>query len=149
MEINLKATYQLNDEQIKALFWTALTSGSIGYGMVQLDCTTSKAYEEARECAKILKAGSVEKYVEGDYYLCSEDVLTEVFMAGNLIVQEHDGFDDHTTSTPVQLEDLYHNLDKMQEDAAWILEEFARGDDDSDTHDSFLQCLLLGEIVYG
>lgn len=149
MEINLKASYQLDDDQIKALFWTALTSGSIGYGMVQLDCTTEEAYDEARECAKILKAGSVKEYVEGDYYICSEDVWTEVFMAGNLIVQEHDGFDDHTTSKPLELDDLYQNLNKMQEGEAWILEEFAKGDDDSDTHDAFLQCLLLGEIVYG
>jgi hypothetical protein len=149
MEINLKASYQLDDEQIKALFWTALTSGSIGYGMVQLDCTTEAAYDEARECAKILKAGSVEEYVEGDYYVCSEDVWTEVFMAGNLIVQECDGFDDHTTSTPVQLDDLYQNLNKMQKDESWILEDFAKGNDDGDTHDAFLQCLLLGEIVYG
>jgi hypothetical protein len=149
MELNLKATYQLDDEQIKALFWTALTSGSIGYGMVQLDCTTAAAYDEARECAKILKAGSVKEYVEGDYYICSEDVWTEIFMAGNLIVRECDVEDEHTSSTPVNLDDLYQNLNKMQFSESWILDEFAKGEDDSNTHDAFLQCLLLGEIIYG
>lgn len=148
MELNLKATYNLDDEAILALFWNSLCSGSIGYGEVQLDCTSKEAYDEAREAVKILKAGSPEEYLEGGFYISSEDVWTQVFKAGNLIVLEY-GADDQTTSVPVQLEDLYENLDSMQNNEPWILEQFAKGNDDADTHDAFLQCLLLGEIVYG
>lgn len=148
MELNLKATYNLDDEAIFALFWNSLCSGSIGYGEVDLDCTSKEAYEEAREVVKILKAGSPEEYAEGNYSICLEDVWTQIFKAGDLIVREH-GYDDQTTSTPVHLDDLYHNLNDMQEKESWILEEFAKGEDDANTHDAFLQCLLLGEIIYG
>ena len=97
---------------------------------------------------KILKAGSPKEYVEGDYYICSEDVWTQVFKAGNLIVIEY-GADDQTLSTPVTLEDVYGNLNDMQINEDWILDDFAKGNDDGNTHDAFLQCLLLGEIIYG
>lgn len=152
MDLNLtavlKPTYQLDDEAILALFWNSLCSGSIGYGEVQLDCTSKEAYEEAQEAVKILKAGSPKEYVEGDYYICSEDVWTQVFKAGNLIVIEY-GADDQTLSTPVTLEDVYGNLNDMQINEDWILDDFAKGNDDGNTHDAFLQCLLLGEIIYG
>lgn len=152
MELNLtevlKPTYLLDDEAILALFWNSLCSGSIGYGEVDLDCTSKEAYDEAREAVKILKAGSPEEYVEGDYYISVEDVWTQIFKAGNLIVREY-GHDDQTTSTPVTLEDVYGNLNEMQINEDWILDDFAKGNDDGNTHDAFLQCLLLGEIIYG
>jgi len=153
MELNLrevlKPTYLLDDEAILALFWNSLCSGSIGYGEVQLDCTSKEAYEEAQEAVKILKAGSPKEYVEGDYYICSEDVWTQIFKSGNLLVLQHAYEDDETYTMPITLEDVYGNLNEMQINEDWILDDFAKGNDDGNTHDAFLQCLLLGEIIYG
>lgn len=145
MEINLKATYNLDDEQILALFWTALTSGSIGYGCLSLDCST-EAYHTAREAVRVSKGGEPDEL----RYICIEDVLTEVLRAGKLRVLEYDEVDDsNNLIKEVGVEDLYHNLNKMQEQEPWILDEFAKQNDDANTHDAFLQYVLLGDIIYG
>jgi len=146
MDINLKATYQLDDEQILALFWNSLCSGSIGYGMISLDCDSEADYDEAREAVKILKAGSAEEYVKGDYYICSEDVWTQLFKMGKLTFVE---YDDTNSYHRLEIDDCYKHINYIQENESWILDDFAKGNDDGDTHDAFLQCLILGEIVYG
>lgn len=149
MNYNLKATYTLTDNDILALFWTALTSGSIGYGYIDFD-TDKESYEKAREAVMIRKAGSVEEFKSSDQWLCVEDVWTEVLRLGKLVVREYDDVDD--ANNPIGcfgIEDLYHNLDEMQKNEHWILEEFAKHQDDANTHDAFLQYVLLGEIVYG
>lgn len=145
MKYNLKATYTLQDSDILALFWTALTSGSIGYGCLSLDCST-EAYHTAREAVRVSKGGEPDEL----RYICIEDVLTEVLRVGKLRVLEYDGVDDsNNLIKEVGVEDLYGNLDKMQEREPWILERFAKYEDDADTHDAFLQFVLLGDIVYG
>jgi hypothetical protein len=150
MNINLTATYNLDDEQILALFWNSLCSGSIGYGSVALDCDSSETYDTARENVKILKAQSPEDYVKGDYYICREDVWTELLRMGKLQVLEYDDWtDENELKGEFGLDDLYHNLNEMQRNEPWILNEFAEGNDDANTHDAFLQCALLGDIIYG
>ena len=149
MDYKLKPTYKLTDNDIYGLFRQALTSGSIGYGVVVLDCS-KEVYNKAREAVKILKAGSPEDYVKGNYYICVEDVWTQVFKAGELLYIEHDFGDDWSgTPVPVTMDNVYDNLNRMQDNEPWILEEFYKEEDDANTHDAFLQCLLLGEIVYG
>lgn len=145
MKYNLKATYTLTDNDILALFWTALTSGSIGYGYLTLD-TDKESYNRARE---IVKKGN-EDGDEGASYVVIEDVWVEVLKMGKLVVLEYDDVDD--ANTPLgcfSVEDLYENVNKMQEEEHWILEQFAKYQDDAITHDAFLQYVFLGEIVYG
>lgn len=149
MDINLTATYNLTDENIYALFWNSLCSGSIGYGMVTLDCDSKEDYEAAREAAMVRKAGSVEAFKAGDHYLCSEDVNTELFRMGKLTFVEYDEWDDTNSYHRLDLDDCYKHLNDMQRNEPWILDEFAKGEDDGNTHDCFLQCLILGAIVYG
>ena len=149
MQYNLKATYTLTDNDILALFWTALTSGSIGYGYLSFD-TDRDSYEKAREAVMIRKAGSVEEFKKSDHWLCVEDVWVEVLRLGKLVVREYDDVDDTNNAVGcLSVEDLYDNVNKMQEEEHWILEQFAKHQDDATTHDAFLQYVLLGEIVYG
>ena len=149
MQYNLKATYTLTDNDILALFWTALTSGSIGYGYLNLD-TDKESYTKAREAVMIRKAGSVEAFKAADEYVCIEDVWVEVLRMGKLVVTEYDDVDDTNNALGCfSVEDLYNNVNKMQEEEHWILEQFAKYQDDAITHDAFLQYVFLGEIVYG
>lgn len=149
MDINLTANYKLTDENIYELFWNSLCSGSIGYGIVTLDCDSKEDYEAAREAVKILKAGSAEDYVNGDYYICSEDVWTQLLKMGKLTFVEYDEWDDTNSYHRLSIEDMRDHLHDMQRNEPWILDDFAKGEDDGDTHDAFLQCLILGAIVYG
>ena len=140
MNYNLKATYTLTDKDIFALFWTALTSGSIGYGMVSLD-TDRKTYDAVKA---YLKERS------GNDYVVIEDIWVEVFKMGKLTYTEYDDVNDcNEPLTPVTIDDCRERLEEMQQREPWILEQFARYQDDANTHDAFLQYLLLGEIVYG
>lgn len=149
MNYNLKATYSLTDEDILALFWTALTSGSIGYGYLSFD-TDKESYNKAREAVMVRKAGSVEAFKASDAWLCVEDVWVEVLRLGKLVVLEYDDVDDSNNPLGTfSVEDLYANVNKMQEEEHWILDQFAKHQDDAITHDAFLQCVLLGEVVYG
>ena len=145
MEYNLKATYTLTDNDILALFWTALTSGSIGYGYLTLD-TDKESYSKAREIVKKNDGQDPEELG----YVVIEDVWVEVLKMGKLIVCEYDDVDDTNNALGCfSVEDLYHNVNKMQEEEHWILEQFANYQDDAITHDAFLQYVFLGEIVYG
>ena len=149
MEYNLKATYTLTDNDIYSLFWTALTSGSIGYGYITLDCDRKEDYDAAREAVMVRKAGSVEEFKSSDAWLCSEDVWTELLKMGKLTFVEYDSVDDTNSYHRPSLDTMRDHLHDMQRNESWILEQFAKYQDDRDTHDAFLQCLILGEIVYG
>ena len=145
MNYNLKATYTLTDNDILALFWTALTSGSIGYGYLTLD-TDKETYNKAREIVK--KNNDQDPDELG--YVVIEDVWVEVLKMGKLVVREYDDVDDTNNAIGCfGVEDLYHNVNEMQENEHWILEQFAKYQDDAITHDAFLQYVFLGEIVYG
>ena len=145
MQYNLKATYTLTDNDILALFWTALTSGSIGYGYLTLD-TDKEIYNKAREIVK--KNNNQDPDELG--YVVIEDVWVEVLKMGKLVVREYDDVDDTNNAIGCfGVEDLYHNVNEMQQNEHWILEQFAKYQDDAITHDAFLQYVFLGEIVYG
>lgn len=145
MQYNLKATYTLTDNDILALFWTALTSGSIGYGYLTLD-TDKETYNKAREIVK--KNNNQDPDELG--YVVIEDVWVEVLKMGKLVVREYDDVDDTNNAIGCfGVEDLYHNVNEMQQNEHWILEQFAKYQDDAITHDAFLQYVFLGEIVYG
>ena len=137
MDINLKTRYDVDARNLRALFWCSLCSGSIGYGSITLDCS-KEAYKKAKESLSN----------ESDNTICYEDIWTRVFMNDDLLILEYDDYDDTNVSRPVRLDDCYDNISKMQEEEPWILRDFAEGNDDANTHDSFLQFLLLGELKY-
>jgi hypothetical protein len=125
------------------LFWDALCGGSIGFGSVSLDCD-KKTYEDARERTKILKAANPSDYITGSS-VCYEDVMTEVLRAGGEPYYMEYGYDDENSRVAFDLDHLMDNFENVE---PYILEQMLN-DYDSVTTDSLLQCLLLGEIVYG
>jgi hypothetical protein len=125
------------------LFWDALCGGSIGFGSVSLDCD-KKTYEDARERTKILKAANPSDYITGSS-VCYEDVMTEVLRAGGELYYMEYGYDDENSRVAFDLDHLMDNFENVE---PYILEQMLN-DYDSVTTDSLLQCLLLGEIVYG
>jgi hypothetical protein len=130
-------------EGMLELFWDALCGGSIGFGSVSLDCD-KKTYYDARERTAILKAASPSEYITGSsvYY---EDVMTEVLRAGDELYYMEYGYDDENSRVAFDLDHLMDNFENVE---PYILEQMLN-DYDSVTTDSLLQCLLLGEIVYG
>jgi hypothetical protein len=125
------------------LFWDALCGGSIGFGSVSLDCD-KKTYDDARERTAILKAASPSEYITGSS-VCYEDVMTEVLRAGDELYYMEYGYDDENSRVAFDLDHLMDNFENVE---PYILEQMLN-DYDSVTTDSLLQCLLLGEIVYG
>jgi len=122
------------------LFWDALCGGSIGFGCVGIDCD-KKTYADARERTKILKAANPSDYITGSS-VCYEDVMTEVLRAGGEL--KYVDYEDDVV-VPFNLDHLMGNFKNVE---PHILEQMMK-DYDSITTDSLLQCLLLGEIVYG
>lgn len=119
------------------LFYQSVCSHSIGYGIISLDM------EEMHR--KEARASLLEKHGE-DFYPCIEDIWTEILRLGKpLYYVEHDPYDDFSTTKTFWLCDLIDNFHLVED---WIINDFIEDKDDSDTHDSLLQCLLLGEIVY-
>ena len=131
-------------EGMLELFWDALCGGSIGFGSVSLDCD-NKLYEDARERVKILKAANPDEYITGSS-VCYEDVMTEVLRAGDELYYMEYGYDDENSRVSFDLDHLMDNFENVE---AYVLEQFLSEDYDSITTDSLLQCLLLGEIIYG
>ena len=131
-------------EGMLELFWDALCGGSIGFGSVSLDCD-NKLYQDARERVKILKAASPSEYITGSS-VCYEDVMTEVLRAGDELYYMEYGYDDENSRVSFDLDHLMDNFENVE---AYVLEQFLSEDYDSITTDSLLQCLLLGEIIYG
>ncbi len=125
------------------LFWDALCGGSIGFGSVSLDCD-KKTYDDARERTAILKAANPSDYITGSS-VCYEDVMTEVLRAGGELYYMEYGYDDENSRVAFDLDHLMDNFENVE---PYILEQMMK-DYDSVTTDSLLQCLLLGEIVYG
>ena len=131
-------------EGMLELFLDALCGGSIGFGSVSLDCD-KKTYDDARERTAILKAASPSEYITGSS-VCYEDVMTEVLRAGGELYYMEYGYDDENSRVSFDLDHLMDNFENVE---SRILEKFLSGDYDSITTDLLLQCLLLGEIVYG
>ena len=137
-------TYKITEQGMLNLFWDSICGQSIGYGAVSLDCE-KKAYEDARERVKILKAANPKDYITGTT-VCYEDILAEVLRAGGELYYMEHGYDDQNNKVTFNLDHLMDNFDNVE---PWIMEKMMSQDYDSIVTDSLLQCLLLGEIIYG
>lgn len=116
------------------MFWTCLTSSSIGFGCIELDYD-QKAYEEARESLKAKPGG-----------YCWEDVIVEMLRQGYRLAWIDVEEDDFAKRNWFTLDDLMDNFENVQ---PHHLASMLDGMDDAVTHDSILQCLLMGELIYG
>ena len=142
---NYGITYGITRKGMLELFWDSICGGSIGFGNVSLDCD-KRAYDEARERTAILKAANPSEYITGAS-VCYEDVMAEVLRAGGELYYMEYGYDDEN-STAVAF-DLDHLMDNFENVEPWIMDKMLSQNYDSIVTDSLLQCLLLGEIVYG
>lgn len=144
MSYQIKINPTITRDGMLNLFWDAVCGGSIGFGMIDLDCE-SETYAAARERVKILKAKNPDEYITGGA-VCYGDVLTEVLRAGGkLMYREYDSYDDQCNIVEFDVDHLIDNLENVDE---WILKQMMSHDYDSITTDSLLQCLLVGEIRY-
>ena len=142
--MSYEITYKITEQGMLNLFWDSICGGSIGFGNVSLDCENN-LYEAARERVKILKAANPKEYITGTT-VCYEDVLVEVLRAGGELYYMEYGYDDQNNKVVFNLDHLMDNFENVQ---PWIMEEMMSQDYDSVVTDSLLQCLLLGEVIYG
>ena len=125
------------DNDVPTLFRDCLCSGSVGFGALRLEYTDD-SYAEA-------KKSLLERRPEGDYgTLCWEDVITEIIKTGNTL--KFIDVDDEETFYLVNLETIKKNAAKIELEH---LHAMIYNQDDAITHDSILQTLIMGEIVYG
>lgn len=128
---------QIADNDVPTLFRDCLCSGSVGFGALRLEYG-SDAYAEAKESL-------LERRPEGDYgTLCWEDVITEMLRIGKTLT--FIDVEDEETIYLVNLETIRKNVAKIE---VHHLSAILNEQDDAITHDSILQTLIMGEIIYG
>lgn len=132
---NYGMTYNITRQGMLDLFHTCICSGSIGFGSIHLDAG-KEAYREARK-------RMTDKNPE--LFVCVEDVLKQILFEGYEL-SWYDVEDEDETKNSFGLEDLMNNFKNVE---PHLISEVLSEQDDQVTHDSILQCLLLGEIVYG
>jgi len=125
---------QIADNDVPTLFRDCLCSGSVGFGALRLE-HTQEAYAEAKESLRKRKP---------DQTLCWEDVITEILLNGKTL-----------KFIDMEAEDIIYNvnLETIRKNVAKIevhhMNSIINEQDDAITHDSILQTLIMGEIVYG
>jgi hypothetical protein len=127
-------SHKITKKGMLKMFWTCMTSSSIGFGSLELDYDPTD-YGNARK--KLSAKGDTP---------CWEDVLVEMLRQGKKLAWfdvEEEGLEERHWFT---LDDLIDNFEDVNN---YHLADLLAGGDDAVTHDSILQCLLLGEIVYG
>jgi len=125
---------QIADADVPTLFRDCLCSGSIGFGALRIEFADDD-YQEAKDSLRQARPEET---------LCWEDVITEILKIGRVL-------------TFVDVEDCDStykvNLDTIRKNAAMIqfrdLNAMMNEQDDAITHDSILQTLILGDIIYG
>jgi len=122
------------DHHVPTLFEDCLCSGSVGFGALRIEYS-SDDYQEA-------KASYLKKNEGKTPYW--EAVITEILNIGLSLTFVD--VEDEDTKYKVNLETIRNNVPKIQfSDLNAMLNE----EDDAITHDSILQTLIMGEIVYG
>jgi hypothetical protein len=127
-------SHKITREGLLKMFWTCLTSSSIGFGCIELDYDRN-AYLEVRD--------ELRKKEKDD---CWEDIVVEMLRQGYRLAWIDVEEDDFAKRNWFTLDDLIDNFDNIE---SHHLADLLGGEDDAVTHDSILQCLLMGEIVYG
>ena len=124
---------QITKEGMLKMFWTCLTSSSIGFGCIELDYDRN-AYFEVRD--ELREKGKSD---------CWEDIVVEMLRQGYRLAWI-DVEDDQPERNYFTLAHLMDNFDCIE---SHHLADILGGMDDAVTHDSILQCLLMGELIYG
>lgn len=127
-------SHKITKEGLLKMFYNCICSSSIGFGCIELDYD-QKSYDDARNSLR--KDGN---------HPCWEDVIVEMLRVGYRLAWIDVEEDDFAKRHWFTLADLMDNFDNIE---AHHLADMLGGGDDAVTHDSILQCLLLGEIVYG
>lgn len=125
---------QIADNDVPTLFRDCLCSGSVGFGALRLE-HGSDAYAEAKESLRQRKP---------DETLCWEDVITEMLNIGKTLT--FIDVEDEEIIYLVNLETIRKNVAKIE---VHHLNAMLYEQDDAITHDSILQTLIMGEIIYG
>jgi len=125
---------QIADNDVPTLFRDCLCSGSVGFGALRLEYG-SAAYAEAKESLRQRKP---------DETLCWEDVITEMLRIGKTLT--FIDVEDEEIIYLVNLETIRKNVAKIE---VHHLNAMLNERDDGITHDSILQTLIMGEIIYG
>ena len=121
------------NDDVPNLFRDCLCSGSIGFGSLRIEYT-SEDYQEAKQVLLQRKP---------DQTICWEDVITEILNLGFYLTFV-DVEDD--TKYKINLQTIRNNVPAIQfRDMNAMMNER----DDAITHDSILQCLILGDVIYG
>lgn len=122
------------DHHVPILFRDCLCSGSVGFGALRIEYSDDD-YQEAKD-SLLKKEPATTPYWEA--------VITEILNLGRTLVFVD--VEEEEFKYRVNLETIRKNVPKIQfSDLNAMLNE----QDDAITHDSILQTLIMGEIVYG
>ena len=135
MKNDYGVSHKITKEGLLKMFYNSLCSGSIGFGCIELDYD-QKSYNQTR-----LNLSS-----KNGNHPCWEDVIVEMLRQGYRLAWIDVEEDDFAQRHWFTLADLMDNFDCIE---PHHLASMLDGMDDAVTHDSILQSLLLGEVVYG
>ncbi len=133
-ETPYEVRFQISENEVLKLFRDCLCSGSVGFGALRIDFRD----EDYAAAKKVLKQQDPERTI---YW---ESVIAEILNLGQVL--KFTDVEDDENIFLVNKKSLQENSSKIE---LQHLNQMLNGNDDAITHDSILQTLILGEIVYG
>ena len=133
-ETPYEVRFQISENEVLKLFRDCLCSGSVGFGALRIDFRD----EDYAAAKKVLKQQEPERTI---YW---ESVIAEILNLG--LILKFTDVEDEDNIFLVNKKSLQQNSSKIE---LQHLNQMLNGNDDAITHDSILQTLILGEIVYG
>lgn len=133
-ETPYEVRFQISENEVLKLFRDCLCSGSVGFGALRIDFRD----EDYAAAKKVLKQQDPERTI---YW---ESVIAEILNLG--LILKFTDVEDEENIFLVNKKSLQQNSSKIE---LQHLNQMLNGNDDAITHDSILQTLILGEIVYG
>lgn len=133
-ETPYEVRFQISENEVLRLFRDCLCSGSVGFGALRIDF---KDHDYA-----VAKKSLEQRHPERTIYW--ESVIAEIINLGQVL--KFTDVEDEENIFLVNKKSLQENSPKIE---LHHLNQMLNGSDDLVTHDSILQTLILGEIVYG
>jgi len=133
-ETPYEVRFQISENEVLKLFRDCLCSGSVGFSALRIDFRD----EDYAAAKKVLKQQDPERTI---YW---ESVIAEILNLGQVL--KFTDVEDDENIFLVNKKSLQENSSKIE---LQHLNQMLNGNDDAITHDSILQTLILGEIVYG
>lgn len=126
---------KVNDERIKCLLCSAFEGGS--------------AYWASIAHIKLPEGKKISDY-ESEGWSAAYNVPLSGDQGANIIIKAFDGDEPYEgTALPLNRENIQKGLQIMAEKYSRHMANFLQENDDAETGDVFLQCVIFGEVIFG